>query len=134
MVPPMGSDGDLLMRRDIDGTLLRTALSNAQNPLYGNAFDDPHRDTSRNSYFAYQAIQRLPNLLTTRSNVYAIWITLGFFEVDRFGRLGPELGIETGEVKRHRAFYIIDRTIPVAYETGENHNVDNCVLLRRFIE
>ncbi len=48
--------------------------------------------------------------------------------------LGQEVGIDTGTVKRHRAFYIIDRTIPVAFEPGQNHNVDKCVLLRRFIE
>jgi hypothetical protein len=49
-------------------------------------------------------------------------------------RVAQELGSDTGEVRRHRAFYIIDRTIPVAYEPGQNHNVDRCILLRRFIE
>ena len=37
-------------------------------------------------------------------------------------------------VTRHRAFYMIDRSIPVAFEPGENHNVDRAILLRRFIE
>ena len=60
---------------------------------------------------------------------------MGYFEVDpRTGRLGQELGAETGEVKRHRAFYMIDRSIPVAFQPGENHNVDRCILVRRFIE
>jgi hypothetical protein len=48
--------------------------------------------------------------------------------------LGQELGLDTGEVQRHRAYYVIDRSIPVAFQPGENHNVDQCVLLRRFIE
>ena len=41
---------------------------------------------------------------------------------------------DTGEVKRHRAFYMIDRTIPVGFEPGENHNVDRAILVRRYIE
>jgi hypothetical protein len=48
--------------------------------------------------------------------------------------VAQEVGIDTGEVRRHRAFYIVDRTIPVAFQPGRNHNVDKCVLLRRFIE
>ena len=73
--------------------------------------------------------------MTTRSNVYAIWITVGYFEVDpQTGEPGLERGLEGGEVNRHRAFYIVDRTIPVAFEPGKNHNVDRAVLLRRFIE
>ena len=73
--------------------------------------------------------------VTPRSNVYAVWITVGFFEVDpSTGQLRQEAGIETGEVQRHRAFYVFDRTIPVAFEPGENHNVERAVLLKRFIE
>ena len=44
------------------------------------------------------------------------------------------LGSLTGEIERHRAFYLIDRSIPVAFEPGENHNVDRAILIRRFIE
>ena len=49
-------------------------------------------------------------------------------------RLGKELGSDAGTVKRHRAFYVIDRSQPVAFEPGENHNVDRAVMLRRYIE
>ena len=107
-------------------------------------------DARRNSYFRYQNLHRLGNMITTRSNVYAIWITVGYFEMEpnynatnqviadenhpEGLRLGQEIGIDTGEIRRHRAFYMVDRTIPVAFEPGENHNVDKCVLLRRFIE
>ena len=49
-------------------------------------------------------------------------------------RFGIEKGSDTGEVTRHRAFYIIDRSIPVAFEPGVNHNVDNAILLRRYLE
>ena len=49
-------------------------------------------------------------------------------------RFGIELGSDVGNVKRHRAFYIIDRSIPVAFEPGVNHNVDKAVLARRYLE
>ena len=44
----------------------------------GQPFDDP----LRNLYFRYQALDRLGNLITTRSNVYAVWITIGYFDVN----------------------------------------------------
>jgi len=42
--------------------------------------------------------------------------------------------VDSGEVQRHRAFYFVDRSIPVACEPGQNHNVDRAIVLRRFIE
>ena len=66
---------------------------------------------------------------------------MGYFELDAQNpdaqgnaQLGLELGMETGEVKRHRSFYMVDRTIPVAFQPGKNHNVDRAVILRRYLE
>jgi len=124
--------------------------------LYGN--------TDRNSYFRYQPISRLGSMATTHSNVYAVWVTIGFFEVEEapprndfatinglplgdpatnalYDRVYPEgyqlsqeMGSETGEFERLRGFAIVDRTIPVAFEPGEDHNVERAVRLRRRIE
>jgi hypothetical protein len=99
-----------------------------------------NQDRLINPYFEFDGLQRLYNLFSTQSNVYAIWITVGKFETDENGQYLPndanprELGADTGNIRRHRGFYIIDRSIPVAYEPGKRHNIDNCVLLRRFIE
>lgn len=161
LVPPVGSSNDGLKRISVDATLLRSSRiapdlnppTPSEAPTFENNFlsvADAGRQSNRNAYFRYQSLGRLANLTTTRSNVYAIWLTMGYFEVepnlDNNGnvvydpyhpdglRLGRELGIDTGDVKRHRAFYILDRSIPVAFEPGENHNVDEAVLLRRFIE
>ncbi len=140
----------------VEATLLRPQPSNANAPLFENV-PTPQRaydNTDRNPYFRYQGLMRLGNLLSTHSNVFAVSITVGYFEVepnpgtdntagtaDDFDathpdgyRLAQELGLDSGEVQRHRAFYIIDRSIPVAYQPGENHNVDRTILLRRFIE
>ncbi len=143
---------------EVNSTLLRKFYG-SNKPLF--SFDkgyDPDapsisevNDTDRNPYFRYQGLQRLGNLVTTRSNVYAVWITVGYFEVEQPDRpeldpaeyqdvypdgfaLGQELGIDTGEVKRHRAFYIFDRTIPVGFVRGEDLNVGKAIMLKRMIE
>ena len=106
-----------------------------------------HVDTDRNPYFRYEGIQRLANLTTTRSNVFAVWITVGFFECQKVQvndnnraaykdgyKLIQELGSDAGDVRRHRAFYIIDRTVPVGFQHGKTHNAKQAVVLERFIE
>ncbi|HZL89785.1 MAG TPA: hypothetical protein VFB96_15575, partial [Pirellulaceae bacterium] len=109
------------------------------NPIYN------YNDPNRNAYFEYQAFQKIGNVFSTQSNVFAVWITVGYFEVEPNPngvdvahpdgyRLGQEIGADSGNTVRHRFFSIIDRTVPAAYEPGKRHNTDKCVLLRRFIE
>jgi hypothetical protein len=110
-----------------------------------------YRNTERNPYFRYQVMQKLGNTFSTNSNVFAVWITVGFFEVEdnRYTtggpivldaghpdglRLGQEIGADSGEIIRHRAFYIIDRSVPVGHVPGQKLNSENCILLRRVIE
>jgi hypothetical protein len=145
---PSGS-GDIvplpgLGRSDVDVSLFRKNPNDSQ-PLFDSHYPDRPRNVDRNPSFKYQSLQRLGNLVTGRSNVYGVWITVGYFEVepamtgpdatrpDGF-RFGAEVGIDRGQIKRHRAFYMIDRSIPVAFEPGENHNVDKAVILRRYID
>ena len=133
----------------VGDSLLTAGYTFSKNNLYNNY--------QRNTYFAYQPFNRVAGKLTTRSNVYAVWITIGYFEVSPwYGatsgvpnpsgpqvfdqahpdgyQLGQELGADTGEIERHRGFYIIDRTIPVGFQRGVDNNVNNCILLKRFIE
>ena len=137
-----------LSRNPIESTIMRSdaiggTLSNR--PLFSSNSTNASTTAVWSPHFRYQPLQRLSNLATTRSNVYAIWITVGYFEVEHVGpgqplaypdgyRLGQELGWERGEISRHRSFYMVDRSIPVAFEPGENHNVDRAIILRRFIE
>jgi hypothetical protein len=121
-----------------DVTLLRPDPSQQSKGLFVR--DDPllkraHDDFDRNPYFRYQSLSRLSNLTTTQSNVYAIWITVGYFEIDpETGTLGQEVGSDTGDTRRHRAFYIVDRSIPVACQPGELNNVQRAILVSRLIE
>jgi hypothetical protein len=141
LVPPGVTEGD-----EIDATILRReAATGAKALLEYSETAKACANTDQNPYFRYEALQRLGNLVTTRSNVYAVWVTIGYFEVtpnpggiddghpDGY-RLGRELGIDTGEVERHRAFYLFDRTIPVGFQRGEDLNVERAILLRRYIE
>ena len=73
-------------------------------------------------------------MTTTRSSVFSVWITIGYFEVDAEGLIGAEVGSETGEIRRDRGFYMIDRSIPVAFEPGKNHNVDRAILVRSYLD
>ena len=106
-------------------------------PANGNLVEQAFnkaRDPRGNSGFETINLSRISNFTTSQSNVYAVWITLGYFEVDNNGDRVREVGVLRGEAKRHRAFFIIDRSIPVGFEPGVNHNVDETILLRRYIE
>jgi hypothetical protein len=93
------------------GTVIRSDTTSAQlavnlNPLHG----------------IYTAT-RLANTTTPRSNVLGVWITLR-----------QSIPNDPDSVRYHRAFYIVDRSIPVGFEEGKDHNVWDCVRLRRIIE
>lgn len=140
-------------------------------PLFSESFTAASIDGERNPAFYYQPMTRMENLVTNRSNVFAIWITVGYFEVEpappwsdpnvqaRFGgdgtanspatiaaqalynrvypdgyMLGREVGSDTGNVKRPRGFYIVDRTEEVGFKPGEDLNVEKMIKLRRRIE
>ncbi|TWT46820.1 hypothetical protein [Botrimarina hoheduenensis] len=138
-------------------------------PLFSGASREPSLDTERNASFRYSPLTRLANLATSRSGVFAVWITVGYFEVQpayenptlaaRYGisatqatpldpvlrdsflriyqdgyTLGQELDLDTGQNRRMKGFYLIDRTRPVAFKPGDDLNVENAVLLRRRVQ
>ncbi len=89
----------------------------------------------RNAFTDSHPISRLANLTTNRSNVFAVYVTIGFFNYDSAtGGLEQEFGADKGQTHRYKAFYVIDRSIPVGFQTGENHNIEKTILLRRFLK
>src|SRR5262249_21629754 len=89
--------------RGIADTALRFS---GNNPLLGIPGQNPWVQT--------ELLRKIWNNFTTRSNVFAIWLTVGFFEVEddqvRPVRLGKEIGKAEGRHIRHRMFAIVDRT------------------------
>jgi hypothetical protein len=141
----MRADPDVALRPlfELDDTLLGTGGSAVN--VTPDQFSMPCMDYNRNPYFRYQALQKLGSVFSNHSNVFAVWITVGYFEVTPAPNgvdaghpdgytLGAELGSDTGNISRHRAFYIFDRSIPVGFIRGQDINQDKAVLLKRFIE
>jgi hypothetical protein len=93
-----------------------------------DSFNEANRKTDANSFFRYQTVNRAANAVTTRSSVFAVWVTIGFFD-----GAGNEYGYDTGAIQRHRGFYIYDRSLPVGFSTGKDYNVRDGIMLRRII-
>jgi hypothetical protein len=77
---------------------------------------------------------------TTRSHVFAVWVTVGFFRVEpgtenyKVPLLGSEVNAETGQPTRHRAFFIVDRSQATEYEPDDiDANLDFDQMRRRKI-
>ena len=78
--------------------------------------------------------------VTTRSHLFAAWVTVGFFRVqpgtggstNSVPLLNEELGIATGENVRHRAFFIIDRSLAEGYQGPEEPALRENPLITHF--
>jgi hypothetical protein len=121
---------DTLLRglMPVSGTTTRPVFSDDRgmgtgdpaNPPPGLA--GPPNDLSEHPQYQWQLYQKMSNVFTTRSNVYAVWVTVGFFEVlnedpSRLSgltnappELGKEINADIGKNIRHRAFFVIDRS------------------------
>ncbi len=127
-VPSVTGVGSTIFR---DGT---STTIGSGTPLFDFNNTTPAFNSDRSAYFRNAQRQRLGNLVTTRSSVFAVWITVAYFEVDDVGRVGAEIGSDTGEIVRNRGFYIFDRSIPVGFEPGKNHNIERAILVQSIIE
>jgi len=79
----------------------------------------PTNPQTAHPYLQNELLTKIYNRLTTRSNVYAVFLTVGFFQVlpgqtavgqANIPALGPEIGRSEGRQIRHRMFAIVDRT------------------------
>ena len=81
-------------------------------------------DAREHPFWRIEMLQRVMNLTTVRTHQYAVWITVGFFEVKRrgdvgmiasgdprlaFDILGPEIGLPGDKNRRYRGFFLVDR-------------------------
>ena len=63
-------------------------------------------------YQQYELMTKIYNNLTTRSNVFGVWLTVGFFAVNSSGQPIAEIGRNAGQQPlRHHMFGVVDRSV-----------------------
>ena len=96
---------------------------------------------------ADQLLQKAMNLTTVRTHQYAVWVTVGFFQVKRQGDIGmlaqgpPQLafdvmGPELVEPKRirYRGFFMVDRLKLTGFNLGDTGGWHSAVVYRKVIQ
>ncbi len=109
---------------------------------------NPPVDNRKHPYFRTEMMSKVMNLSTVRTHQYAVWVTVGFFEVLRPGNkqmatidptrvpdiLGAELGLSAGTNVRYRAFAIIDRSLATGFNPSDPGDFRDVITYRRRIE
>jgi len=99
-------------------------------------------DSRQHPYYRTEMLQKVMNLTTVRTHQFAVWITVGFFEVLKTGSpalgvpdtLGGELGLFAGKNIRYRSFFLIDRTRAVGFNPYSPQDFRDMITYRRRIE
>jgi len=109
----------------------------------------PQFDMKQHPYFRTELLQKAMNLTTVRTHQYAVWITVGFFEVSRQGdllmansttpwlaydTLGPEVVGASGQTARYRGFFLVDRLQLTGYDPNVVGSFRPAVVYRQMIE
>ena len=116
---------------------------------YLGANNATYPDNSQHPYWRSEMMQKVMNLTTVRTHQYAVWITIGFFEVKREGDLGnliqgnpilafdlmgPEVGAASGATTRYRGFFLVDRTKLYGFDDTTPGSFRPAVIYRQMIE
>jgi hypothetical protein len=132
-------------------------LANPNANLFGSATAPPDAtlgsaggpgDRRRHPLWQGEMIQKVMNNSTVRTHQFAVWVTVGFFEVLEEGdatkvtidpnlaidRLGKEIGRDTGQQVRYRGFFLVDRTRATAFDPRNPADFRDLIVYRRTIE
>ncbi len=139
--------GDSLVNTPTTSPALSTTIFNTTNPqanLAGVKSGTPITlaDNMQHPAFRSEWIQKITNLTTVRTHQYAVWITIGLFEVVQPGDpttatpdiLGLEVGLLSGRNTRYRSFFLLDRTRAIGFNPQAPGDLRNVVVYRQDIE
>jgi large repetitive protein len=118
------------------------------NPYLGSGSTATNIDQRQHPYWRTEQLQKMINLTTSRTHQYAVWITIGFFEVKRqgdlgmfsynpqlaFDILGPEIGAANGKSTRFRGFYLVDRLQLTGFNPSSPSAFRSAVVYRQRIQ
>jgi hypothetical protein len=131
------------------GNAPNNATATPAQPYLGGASAAPVFDYRQHPYWRLEMMQRVMNLTTPRTHQYAVWITVGFFEIIRqgdpgmqllldprlaFDIMGPEVGAVTGKNVRYRGFFLVDRTKITSFNPGNTGSFRSAVVYRKTIQ
>ncbi len=124
------------------GSPLPASVSHLGGGDASSAAIEPEQDMRRHPYYRSELMQRLMNLTTVRTQQFAVWLTVGFFEVteeeDRGSfipaTLGREVGTGTGTNRRFRMFYVVDRSRAIGYAPVNPSDYRDMILYSKRIE
>jgi hypothetical protein len=106
-------------------------------------------DDRQHPYWRTEMLQKAMNLTTVRTHQYAVWITVGFFEVKRqgdigmlaqglpqlaFDVMGPEVGALNGRNVRYRGFFLVDRLKLTGFNPGDTGAWHSAVVYRKVVQ
>ncbi len=106
-------------------------------------------DDRQHPFWRSELMQKAMNLTTVRTHQYAVWITIGFFEIKRqgdiamlaqgnpqlaFDVMGPEVGALSGKNTRFRGFFLVDRLKVTGFDPGNIASFRAAVVYRKVIQ
>jgi hypothetical protein len=116
--------------------------------LGANTTSPTAADSRQHPYYRTELLSKVMNLTTVRTHQFAVWITVGFFEVVQPGNsqmatvnpllvpdsLGQEIGSAEGKSVRYRSFFILDRTKATGFNLYNPGDFRDLVVYRSRIE
>ncbi len=133
---------------NVMATPSKLTLSN--NPYLGSSSGGAGgTDDRQHPYWRSELMQKAMNLTTVRTHQYAVWITIGFFEIKKAGDIGmlgqglpqlafdimgPEVGALNGNNVRYRGFFIVDRLQLTGFNFNSAGQFRTAVLYRKIIQ
>jgi hypothetical protein len=114
----------------------------------GSSSSPAGTDRRRHPYWQSEILQKVISNSTVRTHQFAVWVTVGLFEVVQEGdaskvlidpnlamdQLGKELGKDAGKAKRYRAFFIVDRSRAVGFDPNDPSDFRPIITYSRRIE